>query len=250
MTKVIAISNRKGGVGKTTSTINIGVALTMKKKKVLVIDFDPQSSLSKGLGITDAENNIYGSLLKLYEPEPIEILKNFHLIPATIDFSAAATDLAPKIDREYYLKELIDKVKNSYDYVLIDCSPSLELLAINALTAADEIIIPIQSEYMATEGISELIEVINVIKRRLNPNLKVGGMFLTRYDHRKIINRTIHDLVTEEYQEKIYATKIRDNVALTEASLTKLDIFRYSPKSFGAEDYKNLTNEIIKRHSK
>jgi chromosome partitioning protein len=248
MTKVIAISNRKGGVGKTTSTINIGVALSMKKKKVLVIDFDPQSSLSKGMGIIEAENNIYGALLKLYEPQPINIFKNFDLIPATIDFVGAAIDLNSKKSREYFLKDMLDKIKHSYDYILIDCSPSLELLTINALTAADEIIIPIQSEYMATEGISELIEVINEIKERLNPNLNVLGMFLTRYDHRKIINRTIHEMVKDDYQEKIFSTKIRDNVALTEASLARQNIFDYNPKSFGAEDYKKLTEEIIKRH--
>lgn len=250
MTKIIAFCNRKGGVGKSTSTRNIAAALQLKNKKVLVIDLDPQCSLTKSYGITDAEKNIYGALLKDYDPQPIEIVEGLDLIPSTIDLAQATIDLAPKMKREYFLKKVIDQIKDSYDYVLIDSSPSLELLTVNILVAVDEIIIPVQSEFMATEGIPELLDILDFIKIEYNPNIIVGGLFLTRYDHRKIINRTVLDYIKEEYKELVFDTKIRDNVTLTEASLSKQDIFSYNSKSFGAEDYEKLTEEIIKRHTK
>jgi chromosome partitioning protein len=251
MTKVIAISNNKGGVGKTTSAVNLAAALNLSKKKVLVIDLDPQSNLSQSLGVFEAEKNLYGAIMKHYEMEPIEVLKNFHLVPATEKLSRAETDLSTKYDgNQFYLKEAIENIKDSYDYVIIDCPPSLGLLTINAFTAADEILIPLQSEYLATQGLTNLVEVVQTMKKRLNPSLIIGGVFLTQYDSRKNLNKDILNAIQEHFKDELLDTKIRDNVSLAEAPAHELDIFRYNSKSFGAEDYKQLAKEIIKRHLK
>jgi len=250
MTKIISLSNHKGGVGKTTSTINIGAALNQLKQKVLIIDLDPQANLSLSLGIVKADNNIYGALRDEYEIKPIQMLKGFDLIPATIDLANVEIELSTKPAREYFLKEIIDKIKDSYDYILIDCPPSLGLLTLNAFTASDEIIIPLQAEFLATQGLSELLKVIKIITKRLNPNLMIGGVFLTQYDSRKTLNRDILDFVKDNFPKEVFETKIRNNIALAEAPSNHLDIFRYSPKSNGAEDYKELSKEIIKRHKK
>ncbi|HEY6143770.1 MAG TPA: ParA family protein [Flavobacterium sp.] len=252
MTKIIAICNRKGGVGKTTSTINIAASLNLKKKKVLVIDLDPQANLTQSLGVTEkqaTENNIYEALFNVYEPKPIEIIKGLFVIPSTLDLAGAESDLLKDITHcHFYLKDLIDEIKHNYDYVLIDCLPSLGLLVANAFVAADEILIPVQSEYMATQGLNELFDLIGKVKKILNPSIEVGGLFMTRYDNRKTLNKAIFNYIKEEYPDKIFITKIRDNVAISESSLSKIDIFRYNSKSHGAEDYQELTNEIIKRH--
>jgi chromosome partitioning protein len=251
MTKIIAISNHKGGVGKTTSTVNIGAALNQLKKKVLVIDLDPQANLTQSLGIPeDKNNNIYGAIMGDYTAEPREILKGFHIIPATTDLAAAELELASKIDREFFLKDLLEPIKESYDYILIDCPPSLSILTLNALTASDEIIIPLQSEFLASKGMSKLVEIIKMVNKRLNPALVIRGVFLTQYDGRKLLNQNIFELVQEHFESELFDTKIRDNVALAEAPASGKDIFRYNPKSFGAEDYQNLAKEIIKRHKK
>jgi len=246
--KILAISNAKGGVGKTTSCINIGAALCQLKKKVLIIDLDPQSSLSISLGIINAENNICGALREDYEIQPVQILKGFDLIPATIDLASIEIELSTKPAREYYLKEIIDKVKYNYDYILIDCPPALGILTLNAFTASDEILIPLQSEYLAMQGLSELLKVSKLITKRLNPSLTIGGIFLTQFDGRKILNRDVLATIEENFPNELFNTKIRDNVALADAPSYKTDIFRHSPKSNGAEDYKELSKEIIKRH--
>jgi len=250
MTKILSLSNAKGGVGKTTSTINIGSALNQLKKKVLIIDLDPQSSLSLSLGVVKAENNIYGALCGHYKIQPIEILKGFYLIPATIDLAAIEIQLSTKMDREFYLKEIIDPIKHNYDYILIDCPPAMGLLTFNAFTASDEIIIPLQSEFLATQGLSELINTIKLMTKRLNPNLIVGGVFLTQFDSRKKLNKKTLDIVTKYFPNELFESKIRDNVSLAEAPAFQQDIFRYNPASNGAEDYKELSKEIIKRHKK
>jgi chromosome partitioning protein len=250
MSKIIAFANHKGGVGKTTSTINVGAGLNLLKKKVLVIDLDPQSNLSQSLGIVDRENNIYGAIMNDYKAVPVQIMKGFDLIPSTTDLAAAEIELSSKIDREFFLKEMLDEIKDNYDYILIDCPPSLGLLTLNAFTASDEIIVPLQSEYLATRGLSKLVEIINMMNKRLNPNLIIGGVFLTQYDNRKLLNRDVLKVVEDYFKSEIFNTKIRDNVSLAEAPASKLDIFRYNSKSFGADDYKNLSKEILKRHSK
>ena len=247
MSKVISISNHKGGVGKTTSTINIGAGLNKLGKKILLIDLDPQANLSQSLGVIDQERNIYGALRGDYDIEPIEILKGLDLIPSTLDLSGAEVEMSGEAGREYILRELIDPLRGSYDYILIDNPPSLGLLTINSFTASDEVFIPLQAQYLALQGLTKLIEVVDKIKRRLNKDLKVGGVFITQYDGRKVLNRDVVATIEAHFKDEVFKTRVRDNIALAEAPAQGLDIFRYSPKSYGAEDYLSLSKEILKR---
>lgn len=247
MGKILSISNHKGGVGKTTSAINIGAGLNKLGKKVLLIDLDPQANLSQSLGLVDQEKNIYGALKGDYKLEPISVLKGFDIIPSTLDLSGAEIELSSEPGREYILKELIEEVRSSYDYIIIDSPPSLGLLTINSFTAADEIIIPLQAQFLAMQGLAKLVEVVEKIKSRLNKSLKIGGVFITQYDGRKVLNRDVVESINTHFKSEVFTTKIRDNIALAEAPAQGLDIFRYNPKTNGAEDYLNLAKEIIKR---
>jgi len=247
MSKVISISNHKGGVGKTTSAINIGAGLNKLKKKVLLIDLDPQANLSQSLGIIEPEFTIYGALKGDYKLQPIEVAKGLDLIPSTLDLSGAEVEMSGEAGREYILKELIDPIKNSYDYVIIDSPPSLGLLTINSFTASDEIFIPLQAQYLALQGLTKLMEVVDKIKQRLNKGLSIGGVFITQYDSRKVLNRDVAETIQTHFKDKVFKTKIRDNIALAEAPSQGLDIFRYNSKSYGAEDYLKLSKELIKK---
>jgi chromosome partitioning protein len=247
MSKVISISNHKGGVGKTTSTINIGAGLAALKKKVLLIDLDPQANLSQSLGLMTQEKNVYGAIRGEYPLQPIEVTKGLWVIPSTLDLSGAEVELSSEAGREYILRELIEPIRNNYDYILIDSPPSLGLLTINAFTASNEILIPLQAQYLALQGLSKLMEVIDKIQRRLNKELTVSGIFVTQYDHRKVLNRDVLATIQEHFKATVFNTKIRDNIALAEAPTQGLDIFRYNPKSYGAEDYAALCKEIAKR---
>jgi len=247
MSKVISISNHKGGVGKTTSAINIGAGLAGLGKRVLLIDLDPQANLSQSLGIIDQEPNIYQAIKGESPLKPIQILKGLDIVPSTLDLSGAEVELAGEAGREYILRELIEPLRNSYNYILIDSPPSLGLLTINAFTASDEIYIPLQAQYLALQGLAKLREVIEKITKRLNKGLKLGGVFITQYDSRKVLNRDIANTIAEHFKEGVFTTKIRDNVALAEAPTAGLDIFRYQPNSHGAQDYLSLCKEIIKR---
>lgn len=246
MSKIISISNHKGGVGKTTSTINIGAGLSLLKKKVLLIDLDPQANLSHSLGIIEPEYNIYGAIKGEYKLQPIEILKGLDVIASTLDLSGAEIEISGEAGREYILKELIDPLRGSYDYILIDTPPSLGLLTVNSFTASDEVFIPLQAQYLALQGLSKLIEIVDKITKRLNKDLVIGGVIITQYDNRKILNKDVATTIEAHFKDKVFKTKIRDNVALAEAPAQGLDIFRYQAKSKGAEDYLNLSKEIIK----
>jgi chromosome partitioning protein len=245
--KVLSISNHKGGVGKTTSAINIGAGLNILKKKVLLIDLDPQANLTQSLGLIDQEKNIYGALRGEYKLEPITVLKGLDVIPSTLDLSGAEIELSSEPGREYILKELIEPLRASYDFILIDSPPSLGLLTINAFTASDEILIPLQAQYLALQGLAKLVEVVDKIKGRLNKELKVGGVFITQYDSRKVLNRDVAETIQAHFKDEVFTTKIRDNIALAEAPAQGLDIFRYNSKTNGAEDYLALSKEILKR---
>ena len=247
MSKVISISNHKGGVGKTTSAINIGAGLNILKKKVLLIDLDPQANLSQSLGLINEPINIYGALRGEYKLEPIEIRKGLDVIPSTLDLSGAEVELSSEPGREYILKELIEPLRASYDFIIIDSPPSLGLLTINSFTASDLIFIPLQAQYLALQGLAKLVEVVDKIKQRLNKGLKVGGVFITQYDSRKVLNRDVVETIQAHFKDEVFKTKIRDNIALAEAPSQGLDIFRYNIKSNGAEDYLALSKEIIKR---
>jgi chromosome partitioning protein len=245
--KVISISNHKGGVGKTTSAINIGAGLNLLKKKVLLIDLDPQANLTQSLGLINEPINIYGALRGEYKLQPIEILKGLDVIPSTLDLSGAEVELSSEPGREYILKELIEPLRASYDFIIIDSPPSLGLLTINSFTASDEILIPLQAQYLALQGLAKLVEVVDKIKQRLNKGLKVGGVFITQYDSRKVLNRDVVDTIQAHFKDEVFKTKVRDNIALAEAPSQGLDIFRYSSKSNGAEDYLALSKEVLKR---
>ena len=234
MSKVISISNHKGGVGKTTSALNIGAGLNKLGKKVLLIDLDPQANLSQSLNLIDQDKNIYGAIRGEYKLQPIQVLKGLDVIPSTLDLSGAEIELSGEAGREYILRELIDPIKKSYDYIIIDSPPSLGLLTINSFTASDEILIPLQAQYLAIQGLTKLLEVIDKIKKRLNKKLKVGGVFITQYDSRKVLNRDVVTSIKQRFKAEVLKTMIRDNVALAEAPTQGVDIFRYQPNSKGA----------------
>lgn len=247
MGKVLAFSNHKGGVGKTTSTVNIGAGLSYLDKKVLLLDLDPQSNLSQSFGIENPEKSIYNALKGECGLEPINLKTNLDLIPASLDLSGVEIELSSEPGREYLLRELLDEIRDNYEYIIVDCPPSLGLLTVNALVAADEVYIPLQSEYLAIKGLTKINEVITKIQKRLNKSLVLGGVFITQYDHRKILNRDVAQTIRSFFGDKVFETKIRDNVSLAEAPTKGVDIFRYDPKCFGAADYLNLCLEIIEK---
>jgi chromosome partitioning protein len=246
MTRVISISNHKGGVGKTTSAINIGAGLNKLGKKVLLIDLDPQANLSQSLGVIEPERNIYRALRGDFPLEPVEVIKGLDLIASTLDLSGAEIEIASEAGREYILKELIEPLRGSYDFIIIDSPPSLGLLTLNAFVASDLVFIPIQAQYLALQGVAKLVEVIDKIQKRLNKELQIGGVFITQYDKRKVLNRDVVATIEGYFKEKLFKTKLRDNIALAEAPTQGVDIFRYQPKSNGAEDYLKLCREILK----
>ena len=181
-----------------------------------------------------------------YKLHPIEILKGLDVIPSTLDLSGAEIEMSGEPGREYILKELIEPLRASYDYILIDSPPSLGLLTLNSFVASDLVFIPLQAQFLALQGLTKLIEVIDKIKKRLNKELKVGGVFITQYDNRKVLNRDVVATIEAHFKNNIFNTKIRDNIALAEAPAQGVDIFRYNPKSYGAEDYLSLCKEILK----
>jgi len=247
MGKVIACSNHKGGVGKTTSVVNIGAGLAKLKKKILLIDLDPQANLTQSFGINKPEYTIYEALKGEHGLEPITIDKYLDVVASTLDLSGAEMELSSEAGREYIFTELLDPIRDNYDYILIDCPPSLGLLTINALTASDELYIPLQPHYLAIKGLTKIIEVKDKVRKRLNKKLEITGVFVTQFDKRKILHRDVVDTINTYFQDKVFDIKIRDNIALAEAPSMGLDIFRYNPKSYGAEDYMKLCKEILKR---
>jgi chromosome partitioning protein len=249
MAMIISLSNHKGGVGKTTSTVNIGAGLSQGKsgKQVLLIDLDPQANLSQSLGIANAEKTVYGSLLGEYPLTPVEVTPKLHVIPSTLDLSGAEIELSSEAGREFILRDLIEPLKKKYDFILIDCPPSLGLLTVNALACSDRILIPLQTQYLALQGLTKLVEVMEKIKKRLNKKLELGGVILTQYDGRKTLSKDVAESIETHFKGQVFKTRIRDNVSLAEAPSQGKDIFSYSPKSMGAEDYLSLSKEILKR---
>ena len=247
MGKVIAISNHKGGVGKTTSTLNIGAALQRMGKKVLLIDLDPQANLTQSLGLMEHAPTVYEALRGEAKLEPVEVLPGLDVVTSTLDLSGAEVEFSSEPGRKYILKELLEPLHSRYSYVLIDSPPSLGLLTINAFTAAQEVYIPLQAHYLALQGMSKLQEIVERVGKRLNKGLRIGGVFVTQYDQRKVLNRNVAETIREHFPAEAFKTAIRDNVALAEAPTQGLDVFRYAPRSTGAEDYEALAKEIVKR---
>ncbi len=239
MSKTIAMANFKGGVGKTTSVLNIGAALAQMGKKTLLIDLDPQANLTNSLGVADPGVTIYNILRKTEKIKTQNVITNLSLIPSSLELNKAELEMASEFKREEILNKLLNPIKQQYDYILLDCPPSLGLLTINAFVAADYIIVPIEAEYLALKGYSILNEAISAV------GLHIDHVFITKYDNRKILNRDVKDSIETALGGKLFKTLIRDNIALAEAPAQGLDIFRYNPKSYGAEDYTALCREII-----
>lgn len=241
---ILAISNHKGGVGKTTSTVNIGAALVRKGYKVLLIDLDPQANLTQSFNITKDAFTIYDYIKTPTNIIPIQTKPGLFVIPSSLDLSAAEVEISLEPGREYILKDIISKITINFDYILIDCPPALNVLTINAFTAANRVIIPMQAEYLPLRGLAKLTEVINKIKTRLNPNLEIGCVFLTKFDNRKILNRDIAESVKNFFGDKLLNTHISTSIALAEAPSQGKDIFMYNNTSKPAIEYEKLTNEI------
>ncbi|MGJ8592632.1 MAG: ParA family protein [Aquaticitalea sp.] len=252
MGKIIAIANQKGGVGKTTTSVNLAASLGVLEKKVLLIDADPQANASSGLGV-DVENVEIGSYQLIEHSASAEesIIKttapNVDIIPAHIDLVAIEIELVDKEEREYMLKKAITHLKSSYDYILIDCAPSLGLLTLNALTAADSVIIPIQCEYFALEGLGKLLNTIKSVQRIHNPNLDIEGMLLTMYDSRLRLSNQVVEEVQKHFTNMVFETIIQRNVRLSEAPSYGESIINYDVSSKGASNYLSLAKEIIKK---
>jgi len=250
MAIVISIANHKGGVGKTTSVATLGTALALEGKRVLLIDLDAQQNLSYTLTQNDEpELSIYDALVKDQELPIVNIRENLDLVPASLELARAEIDLATKIAREGLLKSLIEPHQNNYDYVIIDCPPSLGIVTTNALVASDQLFIPLTAEALPLKGLAMLDEVVGEIQRRVNPNLRLGGVFFTRYNNRKL-NKEVAAIILDRYGDKVFKTKIRENISLAEMPLTGESIFEYDPRSNGAADYRMLALEVMDRFGK
>ena len=250
MGKTIAIANQKGGVGKTTTAINLSACLAEKGKKVLVIDTDPQGNTTSGFGLdkNNLENTIYELILGECSISDCIIKKvtgNVSVVPSNVNLAAGEIELIGIDKKEYILKKEVDYIKDEYDFIIIDCPPSLNMLTINAMTTADSVLVPIQCEYYALEGLSQLIHTINLVKERLNPDLDMEGTVFTMYDARTNLSMQVVENVKENLKQKIYNTLIPRNIRLAEAPSHGMPINLYDAKSAGAEAYMQLAEEII-----
>ena len=255
MGRVIAVANQKGGVGKSTTAINLSACLAEKEKKVLTIDMDPQGNTTSGLGVdkNNVENTLYELLLGEAETKDTivkDVVENVDLIPSNVNLSGAEIELIGVDEKEYILKKIIDKVRRKYDYIIIDCPPSLNMLTINALTAANSVLVPIQCEYYALEGLSQLIHTIDLVKDRLNKKLVMEGVVFTMYDARTNLSLQVVENVKDNLQQNVYKTIIPRNVRLAEAPSYGQPITLYDTKSAGAEAYRLLAEEVINREDK
>jgi chromosome partitioning protein len=257
MSKIIAIANQKGGVGKTTTTVNLGIGLANEGKRVLLIDCDAQASLTESLGYRNPDNmdiTLSNLMQKVIEEQPIadgegvlHHVEGIDLIPANIELSGMETALISIMSRERVLKNYINQVKGNYDYVLIDCTPSLGMLTVNALTAANEVIIPVQAQYLPAKGLEQLMKTVSKVRRQINPKLKIGGILMTMLDSRTNLAKEISSLIRDTYGKnlKIFNTEIPMSIRAAETSSAGKSIYAYDKNGKAAEAYKNLTKEVL-----
>ena len=252
MGRIIAIANQKGGVGKTTTAINLSSSLAGLGKKVLALDMDPQGNMTSGLSVnkTEVENNVYDLIIgnaEIQECVCKDVFENLDVLPSNINLSAAEIELIGVENKEYIIKGEVEKIRDNYDFIIIDCPPALSMLTINAMTTADSILVPIQCEYYALEGLSQLIHTIELVQERLNPTLKIEGVVLTMYDARTNLSLQVVENVKDNLSQNIYKTIIPRNIRLAEAPSYGMPINLYDPKSAGSESYMLLAEEVIQK---
>ncbi len=252
MGKIVSIANQKGGVGKTTTTVNLGAILAKKGKKVLLIDTDPQGNATSGLGIDKkAEYSSYNLLVEDIKAEDVikdSMVKNLKICPSNINLAGAEVELVSMMSRETRLKEKLEGIKDDFDYILIDCPPSLGLITLNAFTASDSVLIPVQCEYYALEGLGQLLNTINLVQKHLNPDIKIEGAVLTMFDTRTNLSNQVVKEVKNYFEDKVYKTLIPRNIKLSEAPSYGMPITLYDPRSKGAKCYEKLAREFLKNN--
>ena len=252
MTKIISIANQKGGVGKTTTSINLSTVIAKKGRKTLLIDADPQGNATSGLGINkEVEKSIYDVIISEEKLEDVILdtnVKNLKICPANINLAGAEVELVSLMSREHRLKERIDEIKDKFDYIIIDCPPSLGLITLNAFTASNSVLIPVQCEYYALEGLGQLINTVNLVKRHLNKDIEIEGAVLTMYDARTNLSNQVVKEVKRYFEDKVYKTIIPRNVKLSEAPSFGMPITIYDSKSKGAKCYEKLAKEVLKKN--
>ncbi len=252
MGAIIAIANQKGGVGKTTTSISLSACLAEKGMKVLVIDLDPQANLTSGFGIdkSSLEFTVYDLLIGKADIGQVilqNVLENLDVVPSNLDLAGAEVELMSVVGKEFILRNALEPIKDNYDYIIIDCPPSLSTLTVNAMTASTAVLVPIQCEYYALEGLSQLIQTVELVKERLNPEVYIAGVVLTMYDARTNLSMQVAENVRENLEQTVYETVIPRNIRLAEAPSYGMPINQYDPRSAGAESYEQLADEVIRR---